>query len=81
MASFNISFLLDDNTYLAKVDQAGNIYTVLPEDIHLQQIYGEVVMLEANGEFAWRNPGPEYYKFALSIAVALKKHLGITNNN
>jgi hypothetical protein len=46
----------------------------------LQQIYGEVVMLEANGEFAWRNPGPEYYKFALSMAVALKKHLGITND-
>ncbi|CAM3741339.1 hypothetical protein MUGA111182_06380 [Mucilaginibacter galii] len=81
MANFNISFLLDDTTYLAKVDQAGNIYTVLPEDIHLQQTYGEVVMLEANGEFAWRNPGPEYYKFALSIAVALKNHLGITNNN
>lgn len=79
MANFEISFLLDDKTYFAKVEQAANIYTVLPEDIHLQQTYGEVVMLEANGEFAWRNPGPEFYKFALAIAVALKKHLGIND--
>lgn len=73
MANFEISFLFNDKTYSAKVNQAGKIFTVLPEDIHLQQIYGEVVMLEANGGFAWRNPGPEFYKFALSVAVALKK--------
>ncbi|WP_374951062.1 hypothetical protein [Mucilaginibacter sp.] len=79
MANFEISFTIGDSIYLAKVDQAGNIYTVQPEDIYLQQTYGAVVMLEANGDFAWRNPGPEYYKFALAIAVALKKHLGITN--
>ena len=79
MATFKISFLLNDQSYLAKVDQAGKIYTILPEDIQLQKIYGEVVMLEANGEFAWRNPGPEFYKFALSVAVALKQHLGISD--
>ena len=80
MANFEISFLFDDKTYLAKVDQAGNLYTVLPEDLQLQQTYGEVVLLEANGDFAWRNPGPDYYKFALSIAVGLKIHLGIADD-
>jgi hypothetical protein len=37
------------------------------------------MMLEANGEFAWRNPGPAFYKFALSIAVGLKKHIDTCN--
>jgi hypothetical protein len=76
MADFEIEFRLEEKNQLASVQQSGNIYTVLPQDKHLKEQYGETVLLEANGDFAWRNLGPEHYKFVLSIAVALKKHLG-----
>lgn len=75
MTSFDICFGFNNKTYVAKVINAGNIYKVLADDDMLAEMFGEIVLLEANGEFAWSNRDPEYYKYALSIATALKDHL------
>jgi hypothetical protein len=76
MNAFQLKFLYNNQYYIAQVQQTGNLYHVTPQDAALEQTFGEATLLEANGDFAWQNYGPEYYSYVLSVANALKKHLG-----
>ena len=76
MEEFEIAFVLNGNLYQASVKKSGNLYYVTPQDAELAQAFGEATLLEANGDFAWANPSPEYYRYALCIANALKIYLG-----
>jgi len=70
-----IFFLLDDIEFRAKVISEGNIYQVFPQDAALMDKFGELVLIEGNQDFAWKDYGSEHYKFALAVALALKAYL------
>ena len=72
---YKITFTFNDNQYVANLEQVDNRYTVLPNDHHLRERFGQVMLLEAYGSFAWSNPDPEFYQFALAIALVLEKRL------
>jgi hypothetical protein len=78
MEPFHIEFNFRDTIYTAEVINTHNIYRVSPDDDLLAELFGETLMIEANGDFAWQNLGPDHYQYTLSIANALKKHLGFS---
>ncbi|MBS7567052.1 hypothetical protein KHS38_21790 [Mucilaginibacter sp. Bleaf8] len=79
MGEFDVMFSFNGVEYLATVNQEKNIYHVVPKDLHLQQSFGETMLLEANGDFAWKSYGPEHYQYVLAIVIALKRLLGFSN--
>lgn len=72
MNEFEITFFFNNKHYIADVKQVDNLYKVIPQDDDLKNVYGETVLLEANGDFAWQSHGPEHYRYVLSIANTLK---------
>jgi hypothetical protein len=76
MEAFDIEFNFRDNTYTAKVIKTHNIYRVLLNDDLSGDLFGELLLIEGNGDFAWQNSGPDHYQYSLAIARALKKYMG-----
>jgi len=71
-----VEFVMDGAVHSAKIGVDGHIFTVLAQDKELHERFGELIMVEANGDFAWHNLSPAHYRYAYSVAIALKQRLG-----
>jgi hypothetical protein len=75
MRAFEIAFNFKEKDYKAEVINTHNIYRVSPDDDLLAELFGEIVLIESNGSFAWQNLGPDHYQYSLCVANALGTHL------
>lgn len=75
MQIFDIKFNFKDHTYTARVTNTHNIYRVSVND-GSADLFGELLLIEANGDFAWQDMGADHYQYSLSVAKALKEYLG-----
>lgn len=75
--SFDIAFNLNGEVYSSEVTRIDNLYRVSPDDDILSEVFGEIVLLEANGAFSWKTLSPDHYKYGLAIANALEKYLSM----